>query len=557
MRARGKPLGREDLRKLQLFLNRRRGQSLRDTAVDLAKHWDWRRANGELRERAASNLLLGLARRGLLRLPRGLEHHLRVHRRRRALALRRDSVEPVWKSQAGGDLPGKLGLLVRPITKEEEPLWGQFMDRYHYLGRPRLVGERLSYAAFLSGELVGLSGWAAAALKCAPRDRYLGWSEAERIERLCLVANNVRFLLLGASREKNLASRILGANLRRLSRDWEIAYNHPIYLAETFVDPSRFRGSSYRASNWLLVGETRGWSKRGRSYHWHGAKKLVFVYPLHRRARELLTERLEEEKDSEKVRRVMTEAFDVEALPLAGEGGLFDALGGITDHRSAQGRRHRLTPLLAMAACATLCGARGFTAMAQWASGISLEVRRRLGGRRKPPSEPTFRRVLNRIGVERLEAVVGQWFSRQRDLAGKGLAIDGKSLRGSVDGNQPPAHLVSLQSHEDGLVLAQVRVSEKTNEIKAVKPLLEPVSLEGAIITADAMHAQKETARYIVEEKKADYVLIVKENQPTLLEDIRTLRLGDFSPSGGGDDEGARAAGGAPDLDESSAEPLR
>jgi hypothetical protein len=345
---------------------------------------------------------------------------------------------------------------------------------------------------------------------------------------------------------------MLGANLRRLCRDWVRAFAHPIYLAETFVDPSRFRGGAYRAGNWIFLGETRGWSKQGRGYRYHGQRKLLFVYPLHRRARELLARSWGKE-----AKKTMVETFDVNALPLAGEGGLFEVLERIPDPRKRQGLRHSLVSILALAACATLSGAKSLEAIAQWAAGVSAEALKRLGCRRRlPPSEPTFRRTLGKIGIERLETEVGQWFRRQTNLQGKGVSLDGKSLCGSADGEQPGAHLVSLQTHEEGVVLAQGRVSEKTNEIKAVKPLLDSVDIEGAVLTADAMHAQRETARYIVEEKKADYVLMVKENQPTLLEDIQTLRLGDFPPSGEDGEQGARPAGNAQPVGELGAEPL-
>jgi predicted transposase YbfD/YdcC len=399
---------------------------------------------------------------------------------------------------------------------------------------------------------VALLGWGSAALKCAPRDRYLGWSERERIERLHLVANNVRFLLLGSSPEKNLASRILSQNLRRLSGDWERAWGHPIYLVETFVDPSRFRGTCYRASNWLLLGETRGWSKQGKDYRHHGVKKLMLVYPLHRRARDLLSRPLAAEKNpKEEERRVMAETLDINALPLAGEGGLFEALQQIVDPRKARGLRHPLIGILSIAACATLAGAKGFDAIAQWAKNVGYEVRLRLGAkRRKPPSEPTVRRVLKAIGVAKFETTVGQWFRQQGDLRGKGVALDGKALRGSADGDGPQKHLVSLVTHDEGLVLSEVPVSDKSNEITAVKPLLEPVEMEGAVVTADAIHTQKETARYIVEEKKADYILIAKENQPTLLDDVKTFWLEDFPPSGEHHRERARADRDASSVDE-------
>lgn len=126
---------------------------------------------------------------------------------------------------------------------------------------------------------------------------------------------------------------------------------------------------------------------------------------------------------------------------------------------------------------------------------------------------------------------MGQWLLEQKLIdapdglkgCGCGIAIDGKTLRGSHHGSQKGIHLLSAVIHKEGVVIAQEEVGEKTNEIKHVKPLLKNIDIEGAIVTADALHTQKETAKYLVEEKKAHYLLTVKDNQPTLLEDIKCL----------------------------------
>jgi hypothetical protein len=460
---------------------------------------------------------------------------------------------PSGSLEVGAD---PMSVVVRPVMDLEKPAWDRFMERYHYLGLPHFAGECIRYVALLAGQAVALLAWAAAALKCGPRDRYLGWDQPTRIENLHLVVNNVRFLVLPGQHPRHLASRILSANLRRLSRDWEAAFDHPVYLAETFVDPSRFQGTCYRASNWLLVGETLGWSKHGAGYRHHGAKKLVFLYPLHPKAKEFLV-RKPEQLQKQEAKKIMADTLDVTRLPLAGAGGLFDVLGQIADFRKRRGVRHPLISILAIAACATLCGARGFAAIAQWAMHVSPEVRSKLGCRRKrPPSESSFRRILRKIGLGSFEAQIGEWFGKQTDLEGKGVALDGKTLCGSADDGRPAAHLVSLLTHDEGVVLGEVRVPDKTNEIKAAKPLLEPVDLKGAVVTADAMHAQKETAKYIVEEKKADYIVCVKENQPTLLEDIKLVPFGDFPPSVRDGEQGSRPAGDSTDLGECGPERL-
>ena len=152
-----------------------------------------------------------------------------------------------------------------------------------------IPGEQQLYFARLSGEIVGCISWSAAALHCPLRDAHIGWSFAQKRERLPYVANNQRFVILPWVRIKGLASRILGLNLRRLSRDWMRTYSHPVVLAETFVDVSRFAGTTYRASNWMFVGITSGNKrKRAHTYEVQYAPKAVYLYPLRRRFREAL-----------------------------------------------------------------------------------------------------------------------------------------------------------------------------------------------------------------------------------------------------------------------------
>lgn len=175
-------------------------------------------------------------------------------------------------------------LIVRPIGPEERLGWRIYMARYHYLGFRPIVGEHLLYAALLGSELVALLGWAGAALQAPLRDSYLGWDEATKRRQLHLVANNIRFLVLPWVRVKHLASKVLATNLRRLSGDWQQAWGHPLLLAETFVDTSRFRGTCYRAANWRCLGQTAGRSRHANRYSRNGVPKALFVYPRNHRA---------------------------------------------------------------------------------------------------------------------------------------------------------------------------------------------------------------------------------------------------------------------------------
>jgi hypothetical protein len=427
---------------------------------------------------------------------------------------------------------GRNELAVRLVRSEERARWGELMRQHHYLGFDRIIGESLCYVASVRDEWAALLGWGSAALKCGVRDQWIGWDRALQWQRLQLVANNVRFLMLPGWNQANLASRVLALNVRRLSRDWEVCHGHPVLLAETFVDGARFRGTCYRAAGWQAIGETRGFAKRNQHYWHHGEKKIVFVKPLAADAASRLVAPFMPPLKSSRKETGMEMTMDVNALPLEGEGGLIDLLKTIVDPRKPRGVRHPVVTVTAIAILAALSGARSFQAIAEWAQGLSREALRKLGSKRwKPPSEPTIRRVMQRLNADDVDAKTGDWIAHQRPLAGRGIAIDGKTLRGAHDAGQRAPHLLSAILHVEGVVIAQLQVEEKTNEIPKLPELLAPLPIEGALITVDALHTQTESARYIVEEKKADYLFIVKDNQPTLRQDISDLKLESFPPS--------------------------
>jgi len=259
---------------------------LQDVAVKACSRFGWVRASGEPPVSACSTMLRRLEERGLLRIhkpPRrisGAACH--EHTDRRAFLEALGTVPGMVECQPSGPLT------VRPIAPEERDGFRLHLQRYHYLGFERSVGESMGYAALVGNELVALLDWGAAVLHCRPRDSYIGWSRSARERNLGLVVDNRRFLILPWIRVPHLASRILGINLRRLSRDWETTYGHPALLAETFVDVARFRGTCYRASNWTCVGETEGFTRLKHGFVEHKRKKSVWLYPLGRRPLERL-----------------------------------------------------------------------------------------------------------------------------------------------------------------------------------------------------------------------------------------------------------------------------
>jgi len=512
--------------KIREFIKSARGLTRHALAREVCRMFRWERPNGTWAIRGARDLLVRLEKTGAISLPAVRRPQVRSRQTGEETA-----AEPSRASERSHGVAAEVSasdpsLRVRPITVEERREWHAQMDRFHYLGDGALVGESLRYVAEINNQWVALLSWGAAALCNGPREQYVGWDEAAKKARLHLVVNNARFLML--VRTPHLASRVVAANLRRLSRDWQNAYGHRVILAETFVDTSRFQGTCYRASNWLSVGDTKGWSKSGDTYLFNGQPKAVWLYPLVGDFKEQLC--LNPGAYPRKERWMV---LDMEKLPLDGEGGLFEVLRGFTDPRKRRGVRHKIQSILAAGLCAVLAGARNVTAMAEWAAEQPKETLRRLGSvRGTAPSERTYRRVFARIDMAELDSKTGQWFARQHGLqVGTGMALDGKVLRGSKDGEIPARQLLSAVLHGSGTVVAQVAIESKTNEIPMVEPLLAQLDIKGVVVTADALHTQRKTATYLVEEKEADFVFIAKDNQPTLTESIETLGLDAFPPS--------------------------
>jgi hypothetical protein len=160
------------------------------------------------------------------------------------------------------------------------------MQAHHYLGALPKIGNTIRYAAIIDGQWVALLSFSASALKCSARDEWIGWGYRHQYDRLNLVANNSRFLILPGCHHKNLASQILSQCRRRLQQDWQDRFGFPLLLLETFVDPERFHGTIYRASNWLFVGMSKGYRRTSKGYSERTeSSKLVFIQPLQRNAR--------------------------------------------------------------------------------------------------------------------------------------------------------------------------------------------------------------------------------------------------------------------------------
>jgi hypothetical protein len=281
----GRRLGLAEIARIRDLVAGNPQWSRRRISEALCAEWDWRNGSGRLKDMATRTLLVKLEARGLIELP--------ARRRTASNRMRSQRIERLdWDCSPVEAALGELGpLVVEEVSTDAarrrrlEAALGEF----HYLGYRGTVGENLQYAvADAAGRLLGCLLFGSAAWKCRARDGFIGWTPVERSERLHLLTNNTRFLILPWVRVRHLASWALSQVLRRLSRDWRRKYGHEIVLVETFVERARFVGTSYRAANWIRLGTTTGRSRQDRDRTLVVPDKDVYVYPLRRDFRRVL-----------------------------------------------------------------------------------------------------------------------------------------------------------------------------------------------------------------------------------------------------------------------------
>lgn len=250
----------------------------------LCEAWQWKQANGALRDMVCRGLLLMLDRAGEIQLP----PVKRVVRNRLAQRERPEPVIPDNRPVRGSlrDLQPLEFVQVRRTA--EEPLFNSLLEQYHYLGYEQPVGEHLKYLVKAGGQVIACLAWSSAPRHLKLRDRYLGWSEDARQRNVRLLAYNTRFLILPWVRVPHLASHVLGRMAKLVPQDWQQRYAHPIYWLETFIDTSRFAGTCYRAANWQAIGTTQGRGHRAPTLAQTRPVKRMLGLPLHRKFRELL-----------------------------------------------------------------------------------------------------------------------------------------------------------------------------------------------------------------------------------------------------------------------------
>jgi len=244
---------------------------------ELCHVWDWRSLAGQIKDMAARTLLLKLEARGWVTLParRRPSPNRMLHKQIRRLA------HPTAPLEVSLRELQPLQILELSHARELWPVFDSLLQQYHYLSHTSPVGQNLKYLVRdrqgrdLAGLLFGAAAW-----KTQARDTFVGWTAAQRQNQLAQVANNSRFLILPWVQVPHLASHILGRVARRIATDWQARYGHPVRLLETFVERERFRGSCYRAANWICVGQTQGRTRQDRRHQRPAPVKDVWVYPL-------------------------------------------------------------------------------------------------------------------------------------------------------------------------------------------------------------------------------------------------------------------------------------
>src|SRR5512140_224493 len=413
------------------------------------------------------------------------------------------------------------------IASDTELAWfdGLLADK-HYLGAGRSVGDYLRQVVEVDAKAVALLVWGPACYALKDRDNWISWSKVQRLERLKLIVQNRRFLVLAdKGQSPNLASQAMGAALRALPSQWLERFGYRPLLAESFTDPEAYAGTCYKASNWEAVGMSAGHSRhRADFYVPNDRPKKLWLRPLCPQGREhLIAQQVPEPC------RAGLMAAPTGTLPLKAEqtDSLLEVFRKAPDPRGAN-RRYRTYSVLTVIAMALLAGRREIAEIARFATTLRQPQRRQLGFPRKKgtqafwqvPSYSVFYQVLTRMDPEAFAKVLSGWLESRAGTLPGALALDGKMIRDHIG-------LLTLAQHEDGVPVAVAVYDQKEGtercELSAAAALLEQLPpLDGKIITGDPLHNQRKHGS-LIGQKGGDYLFQVKANQPNLFAKAQAL----------------------------------
>lgn len=410
-------------------------------------------------------------------------------------------------------------LIVREARPDERDWFDGRLSEHHYLGAGQPVGDYLRQVVERGGRPVALLAWGPACYALKDRDRWIGWSATTRVERLSLIVQNRRYLLLSPKgAEPNLASQVLAAAVRVLPELWLERFGYRPLLAETFTDPQAYQGTCYKAAAWEPVGTTEGYERhRADFYREHGKPKRLWLRPLHPNAKALLRApdpALPPECRAAR-RGAPTGTLPLGNAPLPS---LFEALCTVPDPRG-KNTRFKIGPVLSIVALALLAGRRDIASIWRMAHLLDQDQRfllrlpREAGKKvRLAPGYSVFYEVLTRLDPEAFAQALAPWLEAHATALPGALALDAKFIRDAVG-------VLSLVEADTGAPVALAIVDQKEgtprSEQARAGELLAAATLDERIVTGDALHATRTQARTIMG-KGGEYVLQIKGNQPQL-----------------------------------------
>ena len=417
-------------------------------------------------------------------------------------------------------------LTVRLASAAEAAAFDALLTTHHVLGAGQPVGDYLRQFVLRDDVPVALLVWGPSCYALKDRDRWIGWSAPQRVERLKLIVQNRRFLVLSPKGQSpNLASQALGAALRALPDHWGETFGYRPLLAESFTDPEAYAGTSYKASNWEPVGFSEGYSRhRADFYIANERPKKLWMRELAPKARALLRAAQLPEASRAGLIAPPSGVLPVTQPQMKS---LMEVFRRAPDPR-ARNTHFRIGPVLTLVAMALLAGRRDIAQIVRFATTLSPAQRRQLGLPRKQgthafykvPGYGVFYAVLTRMDGEAFAARLSQWLLACAGTLPQSLAMDGKMIRDHIG-------LLTLAQHEDGApqalaVYDQKEGTERCEQTAATALIQSLPALDNKTVTADALHCQRPTARALVE-KGGDYLLQIKGNQPKLLKQAQAL----------------------------------
>lgn len=418
-------------------------------------------------------------------------------------------------------------------TKKDIARFTKLAKEFHYMGEGCPAGDTLRMVVIANGEWIALLLWGSACYRLKHRDEWIGWTPQQRAARQKLVVQNRRFVLLTQPGEHpNLASRILGKVIRELPALWKERFGYEPLLAETFSDIEAREGTCYKASGWTALGMTKGYSRHAADYYIKNDRpKKLWVRELRKNATELLRSiHLPDDfkkgaaSDSDGVMPI--KAKQIESL--------HEALCKVPDPR-AKNCVYHIGAILSIVAMGVFSGHRDLKAIMRFADRMTLPQRKKLalpgfekGSRyKKIPSYTAVYNLLTQLDLDAFSHVLSEWLAQHRGSLPVALAMDGKFIRDTVG-------LVTLAEHETGSPVAMIDASQKEGdgercELKAAQKMIgKHDDLTNTVITADALNAQKDTARAIVD-RGGEYCIQVKDNQKTIRQEAE-LSAKELSP---------------------------